>query len=531
MMALSGALFSVSDAEAASITSNPSPAVSNKPLEITISGQDLGSQVYCYTWCAKIGSESKSPFAWNDVNTSRFQMTRNGDSYTFSIPDIKAFYGLSDSELENLTSLGFIAKNSNGGQTDDFFVEVVQGRRDAYSGGEGTADNPFILKTTQDFNELVSTPGDWASGTYLRLDADIDLAGVSLPVGSMGSPFSATLDGNGHTLSHVSASGSGLGSATGLFACLKGATVKNLGLTGVSVTGTTYVGALAGYMESGLIERCFAQGTVKGSSISVGGLVGENVAGEILDCYATVNVENVSDYATGGLVGKNCGRISNTYAAGKVEGFDYVGGLVGANYGIVRNSLALNSEITSYNDFAARFGGNNNSRNFGENNYSWDSISKGHPQWASHGDHADMRGADILRDEQQFKSLTGWNFSNVWEWKKEGTKEYPVLAGISNQACPLSDVYFSISSSIYDLDEGEAVIYAGPNPTAGPVKIHASNGIGSYAVYSVSGQTICSGAPHAQTVEVDLSAYPAALYIVAVADTDGNKKVIKIIKN
>ena len=426
-LALSGGLFSISYSEAATIKSNPSPAISNKPLEITISGQDLGSEVYCYTWCDKIGSESKSPFKWTEVHTSQFLMTRNGSSYTFSIQDIKAFYGLTDSELQNLTKLGFIAKNSFGGQTDDLFVEVEQGRRDAYSGGEGTYSDPFILKTSSDLQALATTSADWAEGVYLRMEADIDASGLAVGIGSTSTPFRAIFEGNGHCVRNLTLSGSAIGNPTGFFGYIDGGEVRNLGIISADVSGTNCVGILAGELRKGIIERCFTSGSVKGSSICVGGLVGENVTGQIRDCYSGANVENPSDYATGGLVGKNRCVIKNTYSAGAVSGFDYGGGLGGANYGTIKNSVALNSSITSYYDYSARFGGNNNAENSVEQTYSWVDIEPGHNVWTSHGDHAVMHPAMTFRNPSRFQSLTGWDFNTIWEWRSEGSKEYPVI--------------------------------------------------------------------------------------------------------
>lgn len=523
-------MLSTIDIGAASITSTPSPAVSNKPLEIKITGQDLGSTVYCYTWCASVNGQEKSPFQWNDVNTAKFQMTGSNGNYTFAISDLKSFYGLTDNELAGLTKLGFIAKNSNGGQTDDLFVEVVQGRKDAYSGGEGTASNPFILKKSADLQTLATTPSDWTSENYFRMDADLDGTVLTSGIGSVSTPFAATFDGNGHTINNLLLSGSGVGSATGLFACVNGATIRNLGVTGAYVKGSTYTGILVGLLRGGTIERCFTMGAVVGNSICVGGLVGENEAGGILNCYSGATVSNASDYATGGLVGKNRGSISNTYAAGAVEGFDYVGGLVGANYSTISNSVALNGEITGYNDYVARFGGNNNSRNMSTGNYTWEHTTAIHGQWASHGDHAAPRTADLLRDEMQFRALTGWDFNNVWEWRNEAGKGYPALRGISNQLSPMHDRFYSISS-VQDMAADTEYIYVGPNPTHGELQINASAGIDSYALYSINGQLVMGEKRFGDThVIIDLSGMDNGLYILRTVTATGNEKINKIIK-
>lgn len=531
LLALSGILCSSIDAEAVSITSTPSPAVSNKSLEITISGQDLGSTVYCYTWCDKLGSGSKSPFKWDDVNTSKFQMTGSNGNYTFTISDIKAFYGLTDTELSNLTRLGFIAKNTSGGQTDNLYVDVVQGRRDAYSGGEGTAADPYVLKTAQDLQMLVSTPGDWTSENYFRMDADIDASALTSGIGSTSSPFAAIFDGNGHSIKNLNLTSNSVGSAVGLFSCINGGTVKNLGVTGARVSGATYVGILAGQLRGGSVECCFTTGTVSGSSICVGGLVGENEAGYILNCYSGASVENPDDYAAGGLVGKNRGQIANTYASGSVTGYDYVGGLVGANYGTVKNSLALNSKITAFNDFVARFGGNNNSRNIIESNYSWENIAAGHQSWTSHGDHASAKPADVLRDATQFQTLTGWDFNNIWEWRVEGKKEYPVLRGLSNQDCPLSDTYFSYTTSLQETLTTDGEFSIGPNPTYGELYISSSDGIESYVLYGINGQVVKKDYTGGVTeTVVDLSGLPNGLYILRSLTSNGVENINKVIK-
>ena len=93
----------------ATVTTNPSPALSGSPLEVTITTDNLGTEVFCYTWCADINGSSKSPWQWGDVHTDKFRMSGSNGVYTLKIADIKQFYGLSDSELQGLKKLGFIA--------------------------------------------------------------------------------------------------------------------------------------------------------------------------------------------------------------------------------------------------------------------------------------------------------------------------------------------------------------------------------------------------------------------------------------
>ncbi|MFV7791758.1 GLUG motif-containing protein, partial [Aliarcobacter lanthieri] len=75
------------------------------------------------------------------------------------------------------------------------------------------------------------------------------------------------------------------------------ATIKNIGLENLSITGQSKVGGLVGDNTYGTISNSYASGTVSGNNY-VGGLVGDNVYG----------------------------KISNSYASGTVSGNNYVGG-------------------------------------------------------------------------------------------------------------------------------------------------------------------------------------------------------------
>lgn len=534
LLTISWSMLALADGQNAQISSTPTPAISNKPLEVTITTNNIGSEVYCYTWCHKVnGAEKKPVWGWDDVHTDKFKMTGGNGTYKLTITNIQEFYGLTDAELAGLTELGFIAKTRGEQQTQDLFLAVEQGRRDVYSGGEGTASDPFILKTASDLQSFASTPGDWASGTYVMLESDIDASSLASAIGSSSSPFCGVFDGNGYSIKNLTLLGNTLGVPTGLFGVISEGEVRNLGVVSANVSGANSVGILAGELRSGTIERCFTSGSVSGTSICIGGLVGENLSGSILDCYSGANVENASDYATGGLVGKNRGTIANTYSAGSVSGFDYVGGLVGANYGTVKNSVALNSTITSYNDFAARFGGNNNSRNATEQTYSWEDIVAGHNSWTSHGDHSITHPASTFRNQDQFKALTGWNFSTVWEWRKEGEKEYPALRNIKNQVALLSDAYFSSQTSVEEisLSAGNGAFRVGPNPTYGELHLSAPDGILSYEIYNLGGGVISRGEPNGTTeVTIDLGAAPSGFYILRAVTAEGGENIHKIIK-
>src|SRR3972149_3361954 len=121
-----------------------------------------------------------------------------------------------------------------------------------YSGGSGTAGDPYQIATAADLIALGETPGDYDKHFILTADIDLDpnLPGrkvfdkaVIAPASStntypyvQGTPFTDVFDGNGHTISHLRIKG---GSYPGLFGQLaSGAEVRDLGVLDVNITGS-----------------------------------------------------------------------------------------------------------------------------------------------------------------------------------------------------------------------------------------------------------------------------------------------------
>lgn len=532
MLGMLTALPVMAGGSSATITANPSPAISGKPLQVTIVTEDFGSEVYCYSWCANVNGDSKSPWQWGDVHTDKFRMSGSNGTYSITIDNIRDFYGLSENEMKGLKQLGFIAKTTSGRQTDDLFINVEEGAVSGYSAGSGTSADPYILKTAADLYTLAGTPSDWGASNWFRVEADIDASTFSGMIGNMSYTFNGHFDGNGHVIENFSASENTVGGTAALFGAIDGASITDLGIVNANIEGATYAGALAGYVKSGSIERCYSTGKVKGSSVCVGGLVGENYAANIKDCYSTAAVNNSSDYATGGLVGKNSGKVENTFASGEVSGYDYAGGVVGANYGKITGSVALNAAITSASDYAARFGGNNNSRNTTSGNHSWDNIAAGHMSWTSYGDHAQTHDANYIVNFERFKTMTGWDFDNVWEWRTAAGKSYPALRGISSQGCTLPDaLYDSLAGTDAIFSDKDCYISAGPNPTYDVVNVISSSALHNVTVYNINGAVVADVAASGNMeVTIDMGALPAGLYILAVQDAMSVKTIFKIIK-
>jgi hypothetical protein len=222
------------------------------------------------------------------------------------------------------------------GTTMDIVISI--GPR--YSGGFGTAANPYQIAAVSDWNNLMHASVDW--NKYFILTADVNLPGISLtPIGNSAIRFTGVFNGNNHIIRNVVINNPTSGSPIGLFGYLgSGCQIHNLGVEDVNITGNNNVGGLVGAAGDS-IDNCYSTGAVRGTS-NVGGLAG-NYYGNISNCYSTSTVSGSN--VVGGLAGLNShGNVANCYSTGAVSGTSNIGGLVGLNsYGNVANCYSTST--------------------------------------------------------------------------------------------------------------------------------------------------------------------------------------------
>ena len=231
-----------------------------------------------------------------------------------------------------------------------FFPHFLHSRRlpaGTYSGGSGTAEDPYQISTVADWQELANNLFDWSYPFVLT--NHLDFEGVTvIPIGYAdfdkegqiyGTPFTGIFDGNGYSIRNPTLTDYE-SSCLGLFRWIgPGGQVKNLGVVGLSISGYYGIGGLCGYNDSGTITDCYAAGGVTGD-VSVGILCGSNRNGTIDRCFA-IGEARGSTYSTGGLCGVNdFGTISTSYSTSTVTGWSNVGGLCGFNAGTIDRCFA-----------------------------------------------------------------------------------------------------------------------------------------------------------------------------------------------
>ncbi len=210
-------------------------------------------------------------------------------------------------------------------------------KKESYSGGYGTAQQPYLINTKSD---LLSLLGDLSSSNSdYQLASDIDLQGEKIDVGGSGtsSAFEGTLDGNGYSIKNCTVKASSFNNGfpyIGLFGRNNG-TIENLTLdnvvcltNGLAVINNSNVtlssGILTGY-NAGIISNCqVTNSSIRISTdvekdsgkLNVGGIAGYS---EGLIEYSAFTDGNIYGIATKGKGNVNVGGIVGTLAGSKIS--------------------------------------------------------------------------------------------------------------------------------------------------------------------------------------------------------------------
>ena len=246
--------------------------------------------------------------------------------------------------------------------------------------GNGNVADQHYVAYTQAFTDPrfdMGCPSDGCHGYELAADLDFDTNGNGEddagdaywndgkgwePVGGPTRDyFTATFDGNSHTISNLyinrpEADRVGLFGAVGFRSVIRG-----ISLVSVNVTGKGTVGGLIGYNSGGKVANASVSGSVSGTGRFIGGLVGDyRYGGFVADSRSDAAVSG--EWGVGGLVGYFFGSsIARSHATGSVTSIgNYAGGLVGrSNRGLIVASYANGKVTGSGNDIGGLLGINN----------------------------------------------------------------------------------------------------------------------------------------------------------------------------
>lgn len=281
-----------------------------------------------------------------------------------------------------------------------------------FSGGDGlTEATAYVIANARDYKHISTycadgygtlTAADFL-GAFYKQTADINFKNADLStymIASASTPFTGTYDGDNKTLSNFKISGSPSGNeGVAPFKAVDRAVLKNISISGASVTGGKFTAGLVGYAKgAGLtIQNCSIEGSTiadTGHDYGAGGIIGGLYGGTVTGCsgtdltisttasgkryfgglisyinglvtvsgcelYGTTTITNA--YLSGGIVGQinsanvtvtDCHNHSNITASSS----NYIGGILGyATVGTVSH-CSNDGEINGANSVAGIIG-------------------------------------------------------------------------------------------------------------------------------------------------------------------------------
>ena len=233
--------------------------------QITISGQSsVVVKSSSELWNALDNSNISTIIFGNDIeyqglggstSTNAFVENQTIDGKGFKLTIGQLNIRADNVKIKDLTVIGDVVidvgvNNFTAQGTNFDYLTISQG----FAGGTGTEEDPFIIATAEQLNNVRNYVGPEHSNKYFRQTEDINL-NISPwndgegwnPIGVANiSPFYGKYDGSNFTINGLYINRSDTNSV-GLFAELySGAVVENLKLTNVDITGHTFVGAVSG---------------------------------------------------------------------------------------------------------------------------------------------------------------------------------------------------------------------------------------------------------------------------------------------
>lgn len=227
---------------------------------------------------------------------------------------------------------------------------------DPYFDGYGEASDPFVINSKENLMQmaqLINSGNSTYVGAYYILGADIDMSGTEwIPIGTESHKFKGTFDGCGNTVYELTITQKN--SSSGLFGYVYNGIVKNVNLSGGTISGIKDVGSIAGY-NSGTISGCTSTVMIAGDDVNTGGIAGRN-SGMIRECKFDGTVVS-RESNSGGIAGINSGTIDGcTTEASVLSTEDYAGGIAGSSSGTVINCGSMAYVSAKY---AGGIAGNN----------------------------------------------------------------------------------------------------------------------------------------------------------------------------
>ncbi|MCK5760050.1 MAG: hypothetical protein KAH33_02070, partial [Candidatus Delongbacteria bacterium] len=210
-----------------------------------------------------------------------------------------------------------------------------------FAGGMGTESEPYLISIPSELDNVRNFLGVTYDNTYFLQTADLDLSGYSagdgwFPLGTdITNSFRGNYEGDRYNVSNLLINR--VANYQSLFGYISTASINNLDLVSVDITGTGYVAGLAGYMtNSSTITNCSVEGQLDGSGSYIAPIAGYVINTSVIsNSFANAQSRGVS-YVAGVAARLGVGsQAVNCYAMGsasRISGTStFMGGIAGYN--------------------------------------------------------------------------------------------------------------------------------------------------------------------------------------------------------
>lgn len=318
------------------------------------------SDVTSYTYYIYVASnEAAIDFV---EGTSKFVVNRDGYILSGDLTNVKgSINAYSTSDAEEIASLS--------GKDDAEVIAALKDKAQAIEFKDNSVSAQFTNENSQAYTvfywfengagdatsevysvsvsvETIATPAEFMqklasnnSSTVYLITADLDFKDVSYsPIKNL----NGLINGNGHTISNLTISGS---SRVGLFQYLSGGTLMNVEFNEVSITATGQRAGIFGESDGGYVSNVLLKNVTVSGNGRMGALIGHHLEGNLyIDNVALMNDDDHMIVSKGndmgGLVGFVQGASGKSFGGVymtdcmvdsivKGEGLNYVGGMVG----------------------------------------------------------------------------------------------------------------------------------------------------------------------------------------------------------
>lgn len=401
----------------------------------------------------------------------------------------------------------------------------------AFGGGTGTIGDPYQISTCAELQDM----RNGLSSNYI-LTSNVDCSATSgwnggqgfIPVGTSGTPFVGTFNGNNYTISGFTIARSS--SYAGLFGDTSYATISGTNMTGVSITagsgspyigglvghssyttittssvsgavsGNYYVGLLVGMAQNGTISKSHTAGTATGAYMDVGGLAGLALFTTVSETYSTANATGAD--AVGGLLGAFAASgqiLSNSFARGNAVATGngptgHAGGLAGdMSYGLTQNCYSTGTATGSQAAGSIAWANSNDGSNPISNTF-WDTETSG-TSTAIIGQSylfplaaAKMTG----KTTSQMKSVatyttTGADLTAAWDFANNpnndaANNDYWDIDGVTNDGYPFLTAFVSPTIQFSSISSSGLESISPANLTVSLSRVLASDATVNYTI-------------------------------------------------